>query len=192
MYKVTIGKKTYSHPSTIEEVTLKQWIGLNQPIDEDSKDAEIEVLANFSNIPLKELKKAPAKQVLKHIELTKQTIAQIDHVEAGETPLKIKISNRNYYVNQDLDNAPMAQYIDCTHYMKFFGENIAGFYPYMMAIYCLRKDEEYNGEGFNLEARAEIMRKAMAIDAIKINAFFFAGSKDYATNSRVYSQGNQP
>lgn len=191
MYEVVINKKTYQHPSRIEEVTLKQWIGFNEPVDETDPNAEIEVLANFSGIPLKELKKAPSSDVLEHIERTKKTISDISQVEAGNTPLKIKIAGRNYFVNQNLDAAPMAQYIDCTHYMKYFGENIAGFYPYMMAIYCLRKDEDYNGEGYDIEVRAEIMRKAMAIDAIRINAFFLTGSKAYAKNSAAYSQGNR-
>lgn len=186
MFEVVIDKKTYLHPSRPEEVTLKQWIDLN------GETEEINAFAAFSGIPLKELLSAPQKDVLAHINRLALLLKNIKEDTKSDAPGKIKLGKYNYYVNKDIGAASMAQYLDCTHYMKYFKDNITGFYPYMMAIYCLRKDEEYNGEGYDLEKRAEIMRGALAVDAIRINAFFLNGSTEYAHNFNLYFPESLP
>lgn len=190
MFEVIINKKTYQHPSRLQEVKLQQFIEITKPSDENDPMSELKSYSRFSGIPLKDLEKAPMSDVNKQIENTKRTLSSIEFVKDMETPTKIKIGRNTYYVAQDLDGAPMAQYIDCTHYMKSFGSNLTAFYPYMMAIYCLKKGEEYNFEGNELEERADIMRKCFAVDAISINAFFLTGSEVYARDFLHYSQAN--
>lgn len=187
MFEVVIDNKIYSHPSKISEVTLSQWISLRS-----EKEDELKAYSAFSGIPLKELLASPKKDVQEHLQRLTRLLNESAELVSKEPPKTFKIGKSTYYVNQDMDSASMAQYLDCTHYMKFFKENETEFYPYMMAIYCLRKGEKYNGDGFDLQKRADIMRKAQAIDAITINAFFLHGSTDYAANFNGYFQENQP
>ncbi len=187
MFEVVIDKKIYSHPSRIEEVTLQNWIDLNS-----EKEDELKAFSAFSGIPHRLLLQCPKSDVLDHLNRSRRLLSNASELTANDPPESFKIGKSTYYVNQSLDNGLMSQYLDCTHYMKFFTNNQAEFFPYMMAIYCLRKGEEYNGEGYDLEKRAKIMRKAQAVDAITINAFFLHGSQDYANNFQVYFQENPP
>lgn len=186
MFEVVIDKKIYSHPSRVEEITLQHWVDLNS-----EKEDEIKAFSAFSGIPHKLLLQCPKKDVLEHLNRSRRLLSDTSKLVDQEPPQSFKIGKSTYYVNQDLDGAPMSQYLDCTHYMKFFKENQTEFFPYMMAIYCLREGEEYNGEGYDIEKRAKIMRKAMAVDAVTINAFFLHGSQDYANNFNAYFQANQ-
>ena len=188
MIDLTIGKKTYRHPSKIEEVTLDQWIKLSEVEHDESKTVIENNLLGFSafaNIPMKVLLSAPKEEMMYHVI---QVTEMLNQVEADKTPIdSFKIGRTTYYVTQDIDNALIAQYIDCTHRMKQLNSE-AVYYPYMMAVYCLKKGEKY---GFDLEERAKIMRKARAVDAIKVNAFFLTTSRSYLRDFRHYMVTNQ-
>lgn len=186
MIDLTIGLKTYRHPSKIEEVTLDQWINLRSVQPEEDGYDNLRGFSAFADIPLEELKKAPKKEVAHYIlELTELLAAT---GEPDKEPLKkFKIGKYNYNVEQDLDGASVGQYIDCTHYMKMLPEE--EFYPYMMAIYCLRKDESY--EDLDLEARVIEMRRAKVMVGLNVNAFFLNSSTDYLRDSQLFMEENQ-
>lgn len=183
MFEVVIDKKTYEHPSKIEEVSLQQWIDLNS-----EKEDELKAYSKFSGIPMKQLEACNNKEVRSHLIRLAKLFGQAADIQDQDPPEEFTIGNTTYCVNQDMDNAPMSQYLDCTHYMKFFNNNQTEFYPYMMAIYCLRKGEKYDFTPDQLTKRAKKMRKAQAVDAININAFFLHGSQSYANNSQAFFQ----
>jgi len=180
MIEVTIGKRKYLHPSKIEEVTLDQWINIT------SKEDDIEAFSAFSGIPLKVLRSAPKVEVQSHMFQLSLLFEDVKDKLDDHFPESFKVGRSTYYPNQDLDNADYGQYLDCTHYMKAYEGRLTEFYPYMMAIYCLRKGEKY--EDIDLENRAKEMRKAMALDAVCINNFFLFTSKDYAKDCQHYFQ----
>lgn len=185
MFNVTIGKRTYSHPSKLSEVTLKQWIDIT------SEEDDIDAFSAFSGIPVKELRAAPRKDVEKHMISLAVVLNDSIIDESGEAikrpvPKKFRAGKYSYIVDQDLDNASMGKYLDCTHYMKLFQGQDQQFYPYMMAIYCQRKGESY--DDVDLELRVEEMRKAKATDAMAINAFFLNISVQYSKDYQAYFQ----
>ncbi len=186
MFEVVIDNKTYLHPSKIEEVNLDQWIALNS-----EKEDELKAFSAFSGIPYKQLLASPKKDVQEHLNRLSILLKKSAELVENDPPDSIKIGASTYYVEKDMDGASMAQYLDCTHYMRLFTGNQSEFYPYMMAIYCLRKGEKYNNDKYDIQKRAKVMRKAQAVDAIKINAFFLHGSKDYEVNFTAYFQANQ-
>lgn len=187
MIKLTIGKNTYLHPSKIEEVTLRQWIAIQAV--EDSNDLShiennINAFSAFSGVPVKDLKTLPRKKLKFYIAQVYAMLGNIDQTDS-DTPKSFKIGRTTYYVNQDIDEAETTQYIDCTHFMNSMSSSPA-FYPYMMAIYCLKKGEKYNKGKYDLKDRAEVMLDANVLDALKINAFFLNTSQDFQEDSQLY------
>lgn len=192
MIDLTIGKKTYRHPSKIEEVTLRQWIAIMN-VEQDDQLSHIEnnikSFSEFSGVPIKELHKVPRKKLKFYIAQVHGMLGNIDQSSIKQ-PKSFKVGRSTYYVNQDIDEASTSQYIDCTHMMNLLNSS-PDFYPYMMAIYCLKKNEKYNSKGYDLEKRAEVMRDANVLDALRINGFFLTISEDYRNDSLLYLEGSQ-
>jgi len=182
MIQVTIGKRKYLHPSKADEVTLAQAISLL------GHDNDIDAFSAFSGIPVKELKSVPTIELYSHMEAVSSIIHELNNTDTRPYPESFKIGRTTYYPSQDLDNEPAEKYIDCTHYMRMFKGNEMAFYPYMMAIYCTKKNEKY--EDINLEDRAEVMRKALAVDAVSIASFFLFTSKVFPKDYLAYFQEN--
>lgn len=182
MIELQVGKKKYKIPSKIEEVTLRQWQDLNNT-EEDK--TEVESFANFSGIPFSKLKKANTKEVLYFIHQLNEMLS-VENIGEPETPTSFKVKGVEYIVDQDIDNLPMAQYLDCTAYMQRLQGKEHEFYPYMMAIYCLKKGEKYSFTGDTLEKRAEIMRDCSFLEAYSINLFFLITSEVFRNATLQY------
>ena len=192
MIKLTIDGKDYKHPSKLEEVTLQQWIDLKsvQPDEEEtSLKSDIRAFSAFTKVPQKALRKIPKKELVYYMQQVIDRISEVNtHILDTEPIKSFKQGNTTYHIEQDLDDADLGQYIDCTHLMNKI-DSEEQFLPYMMAIYCLKKGEEYNSKGYDLEKRADIMRKTRAMDALNIHAFFLTTSQDYAKDTLRYLEG---
>ncbi len=186
MIDLTIGSKTYRHPSKLEEVTLDQWIKLKAVQPEEDGYDNLRGFSAFADIPLGVLKKAPKKDMAFYILQLTELLSDANMDE--RTPLtKFKIGKYRYNVEQSLDDASVGQYIDCTHYMKILPEE--EYLPYMMAIYCLRNNESY--DDIDLQERVKEMRRAKVMVGLNVNAFFLNSSKDYLRDFQLYSEENQ-
>ena len=204
MIKLTIGKKTYQHPSKIEEVTLNQWINLMAvEADESLSDIENDLkgFSEFAEIPMKVLIASPKKDVLFHIHTVSNMLNEVGDIDLDKTIEKFKIGKYNYHVPKDFDKEDMGQYITCTHYMNKMGaletqSNEAHFLPYMLAIYCLRTGETEIQDADELETRANIMRRLCVVDAIRVKSFFLIISEDFRNDFQRYlgenPQTNKP
>ena len=192
MIKLTIGKKEYLHPSRIEEVTLRQWIAIKS-VEESTELSHIEnninAFSEFSGVPVKELHKVPRKKLKFYMAQVYDMLNNVDPAD-NVPPKSFKAGRNTFYVDQDIDEASTAQYIDCTHYMNLLKSSV-DFYPYMMAIYCLKKGEKYNKGKYDLSKRVEQMMDANVLDALRVNAFFLIISKDYREDTLLYLVGNQ-
>lgn len=184
MIKLTIGDKDYLHPNKISEVNLKQWIDLKSVQNDESLtplENNLKGFSEFSGIPMKALLSAPKKEVMFYIS---QVINMLSEVDVDKEMIdSFKVGRTTYYVNKDIDSAPTAQYIDCTHKMNQMNSEPC-FYPYMMAIYCLKKNEKY--DKVDLKKRVKIMHKAKVVDAIKVNTFFLITSQSYREDFLLY------
>jgi len=188
MIDLTIGNKTYRHPSKIEEVTLKQWVAL-MSLENDEEEIEfkttIKEFCAFANIPVDDVMKMSARNkenLLYHIHLVHEMMQEAD-VNHKEPPKSFKIGRSTYYVPDDIDDCDMAQYIDCTHYMKKMNSS-PQFYAYMLSIYCMKKKEKYGD--YDIDERAKEMLKCNVKDALTINGFFLSTSEDYLQDSLRY------
>ena len=184
MIDLNINGTIYRHPNKIEEVNLKQYISLMAVEHDESKtplENNLKGFSEFADIPMDALKSAPAKEVMYYISQLTNMLSEID-VDKDMID-KFKVGRFTYYVNQDIDGADMAQYVDCTHMMNLMNSE-PEYFPYMMAIYCLRKNEIY--DDVDLEKRAAIMMKANVVDAIKVNTFFLTTSQNYVRDFQLY------
>lgn len=184
MIELTIDNKIYEHPSKIEEVTLKQWIAIKsveQNEDATPLESNIKAFSKFSGIPVKVLKGVNKTTLMYHIYLVTEILS--DMKEDNSLPKSFKVGRETYLVPKSIDDCDMAQYIDCTHYMNSM-QSSPEFYPYMLAIYCLKKGEKYGR--FDLDKRAKWMLKANVLDALRVNAFFLTTSKDYLSDFQRY------
>lgn len=192
MIKLTVDKREYLHPSKIEEVTLRQWVAI-QNVEENTELSHIEnninAFSEFSGVPVKELHKVPRKELKFYIAQVYEMLGNID-TQDNIPPKSFKAGRNTFYVNQDIEEADTSQYIDCTHYMNML-KSSPDFYPYMMAIYCLKKREKYNKGKYDLAKRVEQMLDANVLDALRINAFFLITSKDYQQDTLLYLVGSQ-
>ena len=192
MIKLTIGDKAYKYPSENEEVTLEQWIDLQkvQP-EETTFNSDVKAFSKFTGVPQKELRKMGKKELAHHMPQVIERVTSIGaHILDAEPIHELKIGRSMYYIEQDLDNAPLGQYSDCTHFMNKM-ESDWDFLPYMMAIYCLKKGQTHTDDMEELEKRARAMRKARAVDALIIHNFFFHTSQDYAKDFQLYMGESQ-
>lgn len=189
MIDLTIGNKTYRHPSKLEEVTLGQWIDLVTVKPEDDGYDNLRGFSAFSSIPMDALKKAPSKEVFYYITQLTDTLSCVDNEDySKQKPItKFKIGRYNYYVEQDMDGAAHGRYIDCIHLMKILPEH--EYLPYMLAIYCLRKDESY--EDIDIHERAIEMRRAKVVIGKSVTGFFLNSSTRYLRDSQLCSQESQ-
>jgi hypothetical protein len=187
MIDLNINGKIYRHPSKIEEVTLGQYIAI-QAVEQSEGDTDInnsiKSFSEFASIPIDVLLQAPTKELLYHISLVHELLGDISDIDTTP-PKTIKIGKTTYKVNQDIDGAEMAQYIDCTHYMNVM-QSSPEFYPYMLAIYCLKGKERYNKGKYDLTARAKQMMQCNVIDALRVNAFFLHTSENFLQDSLRY------
>lgn len=192
MIKLTIDNTEYLHPSKIEEVTLRQWIAIND-IEEDTSLSHIEnnikAFSAFSGVPVAKLSTLPKKDLLYYISITYEMVGKVDLTD-NVPPKTFKVGRSTFIVNKNIDDCEVSQYLDSTHYMKLL-ESSPSFYPYMMAIYCLKKREKYNSGKYDMAKRVEQMLDANVLDALKINAFFLITSQDYQNDTRLYLAGNQ-
>jgi hypothetical protein len=187
MIDLNINGKIYRHPSKIEEVTLEQWIAVQaaeQSEDDTSIHNDFKAFSAFSGIPIKVLKSAPSKDMHYHISVIRELMGDISRID-DSVPKSFNIGKVTYNVEQDIDGADMSQYIDCTHYMNMMHSS-PEFYPYMMAIYCLKPKEKYNAGKYNLEKRADEMLKCNIVDALRVNAFFLDTSENFLQDSLRY------
>lgn len=187
MIELTIGKKTYTHPSKIEEVTLEQWVAIQAAEQGESAthiENNISQFSALTGIPVKKLETVNTKDLLHHINIVFEMIDSVPKMD-GKPPKSFKVDGETYIVNQDIDLCPVSQYIECTHYMNLMNSS-PEFYPYMMAIYCLKKGEKPLSTAKKLEARVKVMLKANVIDAIKVNTFFLHISQSYLKDSQLY------
>ena len=187
MIDLTIGKKTYQHPSKIEEVTLKQWIAI-QAAEQSENDTDIsnnfKAFSAFSGIPEKVLQSAPSKDMHYHIGVVIDLIGNISKID-HTPPKSFKIGKHEYIVNQDIDGCDMGQYIGCTHYMNLM-KSSPEFYPFMLAIYCLRKGEKPISSTDKLKKRAATMLRCNVVDALRVNGFFLNTSQSFLQDSLRY------
>ena len=189
MIRLTIKGKDYEHPSKLEEVTLKQWIDLKtvQPEEDDtSLENDIKGFSAFTGVPQKALRLIPKKELVYYMQQVIERITEVNaHVMDTKPITEFKIGRSTYYIEQDLDNALLGQYSDCTHFMSAMSSDWE-FLPYMMAIYCLKKGQSHTDDMQELEKRAKVMRKARAMDALIVHAFFLTTSEDYAKDFQLY------
>tara|TARA_R100001244_G_scaffold124761_2_gene94658 strand:+ start:2151 stop:2720 length:570 start_codon:yes stop_codon:yes gene_type:complete len=188
MIDLNINGKVYRHPSKIEEVTLRQWVSIMSVEKEEGEagiNSNIKQFSAFSGIPVDILKTVKKKDLMYHIHVVFELMNRTD-VKDDELPVSFKLGRTNYHVTQDIDNAAMAQYIDCTHYMNKM-KSSPEFYAYMLAIYCTKKNEKYGS--FDLIERAELMLDLNMLDALRVNAFFLTTSEDYLADSQLYLEG---
>tara|TARA_R100001244_G_scaffold131882_4_gene106093 strand:- start:49 stop:645 length:597 start_codon:yes stop_codon:yes gene_type:complete len=184
MINLTINKKVYKVPSKLSEITLKQF----QALKEES-DNNVESFSKFANIPLKELNKCPQDEVLFFISQVFDLIQKIDMEDINnEDPKPFKVGTTKYYPRASVDKENMGLYIGCSSYMERLTGQEYLFYPYMMAFYCPRKGEEDMEDQEEIEKRAEVMRGANVIDALRVNAFFLNNSKNYERAFQQYFQ----
>lgn len=182
MIEITLGTKKYKVPSKLEEVSLRQY----QALKEESEDT-IEAFSKFSKIPLKQLKKASQEEVLYFISQLGDMLQEINIETLKKDPIKeFKVKRKKFYPLPNVDKQSMGRYLDCSSYMKALQEQEYLFYPYLMAIYCPKKEEEYDFDGDQLEARAELMRDLPVITALTVCAFFLNNSKNFAHDFQVY------
>ena len=187
---LNIDGTVYQHASKIEEVTLRQWVdimSLEQLEDDVDVQVSFKAFAGFSGIPIKVLETVNKGELFYHINMVVDMISKVEVTEI-ELPKYITVEGEKYYVNQDIDSAKTSQYIDCTHYMNKMNSS-PSFYPYMLAIYCLKEGEAYR-EGYDFFKRAEAMLDVNVLDALRVNAFFLTTSKDYLNDSLRYLGGN--
>ena len=193
MIKLTIKGKDYFHASKIEEVTLDQWINLRtvQPEEgETTLKENIKAFSAFTGVPQKALRLIPKKELAYYMSEVIDRVTEVKAHIADSKPIhQFNIGKSTYYIEQDLDNAPLGQYSDCTHFMNQMASD-EEFMPYMMAIYCLKKGQKHTDNMDELEKRAKTMRKARAMDALLIHAFFLTTSEDYARDSQLYMEVN--
>lgn len=197
MIKFTIEGKDYFHPNKIEEVTLRQFQDLKSvEFDEDATPFENNILgfSRFSKIPMEVLTTLKKKELIYHIMQLHEMLESV--AKQDKLIEKFKIGRYNYHVPKDFDYEETGNYISCTHMMNKFKAMESepaqtAFYPYMMAIYCLRKDEKQITME-QLEERAEIMRDARVSDALNVNTFFLISSRGYLEDFQLYLGENQP
>lgn len=189
MIKLTIANKDYFHPSKLEEVTLDQWInlrGVETEEGETSLKENIKSFSAFTGVPQKALRLVPKKKLYFYMNEVINRVTEVKAHVADSKPIhELTIGKNTYHIEQDLDNAPLGQYSDCTHFMNLM-QSDEEFLPYMMAIYCLKKGQKHTDNMKELEKRAKTMRKARAMDALLIHAFFLDTSQDYAKDSQLY------
>jgi len=149
----------------------------------------INAFSKFANIPAKELRKAPRKELKHHIATVYSMLGNADSKD-NTLPKSFRVGRSTFYVNQDIDECSTSQYIDCTHFMNLL-KSSPDFFPYMLAIYCLKKGEKYNKGKYDLDKRVEQMMNASVLDALRINAFFLTTSKDYLEDSQLYLAESQ-
>ena len=184
MIELTVKGKKYKHPSKVEEITLQHWVDIT------SSEDEIEAFAAFAGIDYDELLTIPEALVTDHItSVTNLLTIDPETIKAKEID-KFKIGKETFYVKKDFDKVDMGSYLGATDLMSKM--RYEAFHAYMLAIYCLKKNEKPFEDAEALHARAETMMKLDVITALNINGFFLNLSKAYQRDSLAYMEGKPP
>jgi len=184
MIELTVKGKKYKHPSKVEEITLQHWVDIT------SSEDEIEAFAVFAGIDYDELLTIPTDTVMDHIKSTTALLTiDPETIKAKEVD-KFKIGKETFYVRKDFDKVDMGSYLGATDLMGKM--KYEAFHAYMLAIYCLKKNEKPFDDAEALHARADTMMKLDVMTALNINGFFLSLSKAYQKDSLAYMEGNPP
>lgn len=142
MIEITLNKGKYYVPATVEEVTVWQF----RDVISKSKDlTDIQFLSKLGKIPEKELKKAPRNEVAFFLSQLADMFKDFDQIKEGDVPKEFKFNDITYPVPQDLGNKSYGQWSDFENLLKDIkGDDILNIYPYVVALYCIPKGEDYD------------------------------------------------
>lgn len=93
-------------------------------------------------------------------------------------PNSLVINGQKYYIDKDVKNMSVGQYIDYKQYYKEQDDLIKNLH-YIMTIFIIPEGHKY-GEGYNLADLAEIFNENLSIEtAVGISNFFFRKSEKF-------------
>ena len=210
MIKLTIKDYSQEIPESIEELTLDHYIKFTRCADEfDScvmaDDQAYIFLRDVYGYPEEILREANLADLSVFFtnysttlfDLTK-VVEKFKPVLEGdgdlEPPKKIRKGNQHFYLPEHLQHSTMGQWQDFQEYCGKL-ESEAEVMPYALAIFCQKKDEEY--DCFKIEERVEIFKQAKFIDCYEVHAFFLSKGNSYLERINHYfhqtaKQAEQP
>ena len=192
MIKLTINGYSQEIPETINELTLDHYIKFSKCAEEFdacimADDQAYLFLKDVYGYPEEILRDANIADLSVFFtdysttlfDMTK-IIEKFKPVLEGdsdlEPPKKIRKGNQHFYLPEHLQHSSMGQWQDFQGYCGDL-ETEAEVIPYALAIFCQKKDEEYNYK--LVEERAELFKGAKFMDCYEVHAFFLSKGNSY-------------
>lgn len=111
-------------------------------------------------------------------ELVKKMSFLKERPNLDKCPNSLVINGQKYYIDKDVKNMSVGQYIDYKQYYKEQDDLIKNLH-YIMTIFIIPEGHKY-GEGYNLADLAEIFNENLSIEtAVGISNFFFRKSEKF-------------
>jgi len=194
MIKLTINGYSQEIPETINELTLDHYIkfslasssGLFEdcPCLDDEAFLFLREVLSYPEEHLLEANQADLAvffsqftSVLFDMKNLEEDLVVIREGESDTPPpKKLRKGNEYFYLPEHLQHVKYAQWIDFQAYCRDL-ELEAQSIPYALAIFCLKKDEEYDSD--RVEERAQLFKQAKYIECMNVHAFFLSGGQKY-------------
>lgn len=194
MIKLTINGYSQEIPETIQELTLDHYIkfslasskGLFEdcPCLDDEAFLFLREVLSYPEEHLLEANQADLAvffsgftSVLFDMKGLEEDLTIIRDGESDTPPpKKLRKGNQHFYLPEHLQHVKYAQWIDFQAYCRDLtleAESI----PYALAIFCLKKDEEYDSD--LVEERANLFKQGKYIECMNVHAFFLSGGQKY-------------
>ncbi len=171
------GKK-YKIPSKIEELTIRQYLDIIKT------DSDSDLLSKLGGIPIEDIKTCNQKEVSFFIHQLSEMFNDIKDIDEKDMPLSFRINDSRYWICQDIANASWGRWEDCRKYMKQYADNIEEYFPYLLSIYSLKKEEKYDSSILN--ERVEQFKDLPYVLGLKMHAFFLTSNQEYLNVISLY------
>jgi hypothetical protein len=166
--KIEINNKKYRFPESLEDISLKQFLGVQEILLEEEGGTlhkYIKIISYLSQIPEPVLKDT-GPQVIEPLLKSIDKLIESNIPESSITELKI--DGETYFVNQDFSNSKFGEYIDYDNFLKAYGPLNA--IPYILTILLKKEGDSYGS--YNPLDRVNIMETLPAQTALGIANFF--------------------
>ncbi|WP_277486739.1 hypothetical protein [Catalinimonas alkaloidigena] len=182
MKKIEINNKKYSLPTSLEEITIQQFLIVQEIIssDESNLNKYLQIISYLSSIPENILRDTGTELVNPLLE-SLDYLFSVD-IDSFDSITEFEYLSETYYVNQDFSSSCFGEYIDYDNFLKEHGQ--LNSIPYLLAVLCKREGESYGD--YDAMQRAEHFKNIPCITALSIASFFLSRNNDLILNT-LYS-----
>lgn len=149
-------------PDNWSEVTLRQFIELNQIESENEIMRGVEIISILSDIDPEEIKKIEAEDLKKILD----NLKWINELPSSQEKFTITVKEEDYHLIP-LQKLTLGQWIDLESWVKNHTDNLGN----IMALLYRKTDEKYNSS--LMSSKAEMFLDELKVDDIYGTMLFF-------------------